>query len=445
MNRRLFIKKMGLLLGTVPAGAAGDAAFAAGATGQPTDDAAQAVVPPPVPRRNETLDNAGRYWRLIAEQFRFPEGYAYLNTGGLGASPYRVTNRVIAMMNREDTFPNAGHDLKDWSRIKTKCAALLGRACKQEEIAFTSTATEGINIVINGLPLQAGDEVITSTHEHVALTIPLLNRMQRDGIQIKTFRPDIQDGLANVRRIEEQITGRTKLIFISHATCTTGQVFPVREIGELARSRGLWYGLDGVQAVAQMPVDVSATGADFYAISGHKWVMGPKRTGVLFVRESLLETLRPTVVGAYSDAANDLEKRELTLQPTAQRYEYATQNDALFYGLEEAMDFVQTIGVAAIQKHNRALAEEFYTRLGEPPGIEILSPAEQQYRSAMITFRVAGRKNGKICSELTKRKFRVRSVGEAGLDGIRVSFHVYNDRNQLERLVSEIEKVIKEV
>lgn len=382
-----------------------------------------------------------KFWALLRRQFLLPSDYHYLNTGGLGSSPLMVIDTVKKMMDREDMFPVAGHDDRHFWEIKEKCAALLGPGIKKEELAFISTATEGINIIINGLPLKPGDEIITSTHEHVALNVPLLHKMKTRGIVIKLFEPDIENGMGNVNRIEKLMTRRTRLIFTSHITCTTGQILPVKEIGELAKSRGVWYALDGVQALGNMPLNLEDTHVDFYAVSGHKWLLGPRRTGVLYVRESLLDTLTPSIVGAYSNKLNDIKRGLFELQPSAQRYEYGTQNDALFFGLESALEFNALIGSRTIWRHNKELSEMFYHGLEKIPEVEILSPLEEKYRSSIITFRIKGRVNRKFSVYLERKKFRVRNVPEAELDGIRVSFHIYNNREEVVRLLEEIKKL----
>lgn len=382
-----------------------------------------------------------KFWKLLREQFLFSPDYHYLNTGGLGSSPLMVIHTVKKMMDREEMLPVAGHDEQHFWGIKEKCAALLGPGVKKEELALTSTATEGINIIINGLPLKPGDEIITSTHEHVALNVPLIQKMKTGGIVIKLFEPDLENGLGNVDRIEKLITKRTRLIFTSHITCTTGQLLPVKAIGELAKSRGVWYALDGVQALGLLPLDIREIHVDFYAVSGHKWLLGPKRTGVLYVREVLLDTLKPLIVGAYSDRKNDIKRGAIELHPTAQRYEYGTQNDALFYGLETALDFNAAIGGRTIWNHNKELSEMFYRGLEKIPCVGILSPREEKYRSSMITFRVKGRVNRKFSGYLESRGYRVRNVPEADLDGIRVSFHIYNNREEVAGLLEEIKKL----
>jgi selenocysteine lyase/cysteine desulfurase len=378
------------------------------------------------------------FWRLVKAQFLFPEGYAYLNTGGLGACPHAVRETVRVRSDQEDARPSAGHDLDDWNRCKAKLAPLLGPGCRPGDLALVSTATEGINIVLNGLLLERGDEVITTTHEHPALNIPLLNLMATRGIRVRTFQPDLVRAAGNTERIERLLGLRTRLIFLSHVTCTTGQILPIAEIGELARARGVWFALDGAQALAQVPFDVTAAGVDAYAVSCHKWMLGPRRTGLLYVREGMRETIRPTVVGAYSDDGYDLPAGRLAFQSSAQRYEFGTQNEALFYGLEEAVAFLDAIGLERVQAHARELAEAFHSGLREIAGAEVLSPAERSARSAMITFRMRELPYGEVATRLGQAGFRVRPVGEAGLDAIRVSFHLYNDRDEAARVLAAI-------
>jgi cysteine desulfurase / selenocysteine lyase len=384
-----------------------------------------------------------RFWRLVRGQFQLAPEVAYLNTAGLGASPLLVTDTVKAMTDREERAPSAGHSEEDWTRVRGKCAALLGDSCSPDEIALVSTATEGINLIFNGLALGPGDEVITSTHEHVALAIPLLHKMKTAGVQVRTFEPDLRNARGNVDRIEALIGSRTRLIFISHVTCTTGQVFPVADIGRLAASRRVFFALDGAQSLAQFPIDIKNSGADFFAASCHKWLLGPKRTGLFYIRKDRLENLSPSILGAYSDKANSLIDRRLELRPNAQRFEFGTQNDALIYGLEAAADFVSVIGLPAIWEHNRRLTEECVNAVRAVPDLELLSPAEPVARSAMVTFHFPDRNNREIASLLVQRRLRARSVTEGGLDAVRVSFHLYNEESEVEQLAAELKNIAR--
>ncbi len=421
MKRRQFIQSVGLMTGGLLL----------------HKDAALSAAPKKLDTALAEATNESTFWQVVREQFVFPKDYYYFNTGGIGATPSLVMHEVRASTNEQQIHPRPGYDHEKWLEIKESVKKLINNR-KKEEIALVGTATEGINIVLNGLPLKKGDEIITSTHEHSALHVPLLNNLHRHGIRVRFFDPDFSNGLGNVDRIEKLITRKTKLIFISHVTCTTGQLFPVKEIGELARAKKLWFALDGAQAVGNILVDVADLGVDFYAFSGHKWVLGPKRTGIFYLREELLDTLQPTVVGAYSDGGFNVRTGEFKLNPTAQRYEYATQNEALFHGLGKAIEFVTTIGLERIWQHNRKLAERFYAGLQNIPEVELLSPAEEKYRTSLISFKIKNRNFREVGKYLVDRQFRVRVVPEADLKGVRVSFHVYNNENQVDMLLDEI-------
>jgi selenocysteine lyase/cysteine desulfurase len=381
------------------------------------------------------------FWKLIRGQFLLDPGWTYLNFGGLGACPLPVLNSLAEWNQAEERAPSAGYDDKHWWEVKEKLARALGKTCRKEDLGLIGGATEGVNVIVNGLPLKKGDEVITTTHEHVAVHSALLNRMQRDGIVIRLFEPDIASGAGNVDRIAKLITPRTRLIFISHVTCTTGQLFPVKEIAALARSKNIWFALDGAQAPVCAPFDIVETGVDFYTCSTHKWMMGPKRTGFIYVRQGMLDTLRPQTVGGGSSERYDAAKGEFVLQPTAQRYESGTQNDALFYALGAALDFVGTIGVDRISRHCRPMAERFYSGLGEIAGVERLSPEEEAFRTLMIGFRMKTHSFTEIGEHLAKDKIRARPVAEGGLNSIRVSFYLNNHDGDVTAILDSLKKL----
>jgi len=135
-------------------------------------------------------ENDDDFWRLIREQFIFPEDYIYLNTGGIGALPSLVINKVVGSMNEQEKFPKPGHDHDSWIDVKKTCAPFFDPQCKIEELALIGCATEGINIILNGIGLKKGDEIITSTHEHPALHVPLLNHHRINKVDVKFFEPD---------------------------------------------------------------------------------------------------------------------------------------------------------------------------------------------------------------------------------------------------------------
>jgi selenocysteine lyase/cysteine desulfurase len=378
------------------------------------------------------------FWRVIRSQFILEPGWTFLNFGGLGACPLPVLESLAEATRVEERAPSAGHDQTQWDMVKERLARLLGRDCRKEDLALISTATEGINLIVGGLPLRSGDEVISSTHEHAALYTALLNRRQRDGIVIRTFEPDRASGQGNVDRIAKLVTPRTRLIFISHVTCTTGQLFPVKAIGDLARAKGVWYALDGAQAPVCVPFDIGECGADFYVCSTHKWIMGPKRTGFLHARPAQVDLLRPLALGMGSFQRFNVETGELVLHPGARRFEWGTQNEALFFALGRAVEFVDAIGVDRIFGHNHALAERFLSGLREMPNVEIVSPDEESWRTPMIGFRMRNHTFRDIGDHLTKNRIRVRTVTEGGLNSLRVSFGVCNHDGDVAAILASL-------
>ncbi len=386
--------------------------------------------------------NDERYWALVREQFPLTHERTYLNTGGLGASPYMVIDAVVSRMNELERISETGHSEALWLGIKEKAAALLG--CEAEELAYTRNATEGINVVCNGLPLKRGDEVITSTHEHVGNAVPWLARQKRDGIVIKLFEPSTQSAQENLDRIARLISKRTRVISVPHATTTTGQVLPVKEIAAMAKAKNLWFFIDGAQTAGMLNFSLHDIGCDAYATSGHKWLVGPKGTGLLYVRKDMLDTIQAIEVGAYSDKSHDLQTGELTFVPTAQRYEYGTVNTPLFVGVGAAVDFLTKIGMENVWNRDAAMSTAFLNGLKEIPNVEILSPLNQTERSAMITFKMKNIEYLKLQSFLAKDyKLRTRGVGEAGLNALRISWHLYNSFEEVDKVLEGVREAAK--
>lgn len=386
------------------------------------------------PSNSEFGPRDEKFWELIREQFPLTHERIYLNTGGLGASPYVSIKAVQKRMDELEEISETGHSEELWRTVKEKASKFFG--CDPDELAYIRNTTEGVNIVCNGLPLKEGDEVITSTHEHVGNTISWLARQRRDGIRMKVFIPSMQSAQENIDRIEKLITARTRAISLAHVTTATGQVMPVKEIGKLAAAHNLWYFLDGAQSVGMMPLNMREIGCHAYATSGHKWLIGPKGTGLIYVRKDALDLVRPKWVGAYSDTGeSDMRTGEFTFNSTAQRYEYGTVSAPLFVGLGAAMDFLLQIGIDNVWQRDHALGAALIERLNEI-GANILSPQHPDEHSAMITFNLKNIEYQKLQTFLAEKfKLRTRGIYEGGLNAIRISPHIYNSFDDINRVI----------
>lgn len=383
------------------------------------------------------------FWAMVREHFPLTRERVYLNTGGLGASPYVVIETLRNKITELERICETGHSDELWHEIKSRAGHLLG--CKAEELAYTRNATEGIAIVCNGLPLARGDEVITTTHEHVGNTLSWLARQKRDGIVIKTFEPSTRSAQENLERMQKLLTRRTRALSIPHITTSTGQILPVKQIGEWAAANKLWYFVDGAQAAGMLPLKLHEIGCHAYATSGHKWLLGPKGTGLLYVREDALDLIAAKYLGGYSNTgAFDMVSGAFQLHPTAQRYEYGTVSTPLFAGLGAALDFLLSIGMENVWRRDHALAaalKEGLNRLG----VEVNSPQNPAEHSAIVTFTLPNMERGALQNFLAEKyKLRTRAIYEGGLNAIRISLHLYNSFADVGRVLEGVQAAMRQ-
>jgi selenocysteine lyase/cysteine desulfurase len=420
MNRKEFMR-------TAATAVAGAAAF-------PLLSSSAAVHPPASWPAPDPADES--FWKFVRGQFPLAADRAYLNTGGLGASPYAVINAVTAKMMELERIGETGHDDALWREIKTDAGALLG--CDADELAFTRNTTEGVNIVANGLLLKSGDEIITTTQEHVGNALPWLALVRRTGAVLRLFEPSTVSQQENLDRIAALLSKRTRLISVPHAVTTTGVILPVREIAAMARTKSLWFFVDGAQTAGMFPFNLHEIGCDAYATSGHKWLLGPKETGLFYVRKAMLDQIDAKFIGAYSDGGFDFLKGTFAFNPAAQRFEYGTVSVPLRVGLGAAIRFLQRIGMQNVWTRDRMLSSRLDSGLREIPRVQVLSPAEGSMRSAMITFAHRDIPHLKMQEYLNTFNLRTRSVSEGGLAALRISTHIYNTPAEIDRVLEGV-------
>jgi selenocysteine lyase/cysteine desulfurase len=367
-------------------------------------------------------------------------GYSYLNTGGLGPSPVSVIDAVNVLWRELEARSESGHGRR--TEVRAQLCEFLN--CTEDELALTRNATEGMNLVARGLSLESGSEVLMTTHEHPGGAMPWFALVEDRDISIKTIEPGL-GGDDTLSRLTDAVTPRTRVVMVCHVTCTLGTVLPISEIATLCRARGIVSVVDGAQAPGQIPVDLHSLGCDFYVASGHKWMMGPKGTGFLFVRDEMLDRWHPSYVGAYSDAGFDLAAGQFERLRPASASEYGTRNTPLVLGLGAALEFLSTIGIERVADRSVALAQRLRDHLETIDGIELLTPAAPGTSAAILTFRLptSGGDPWDWCNLLRREHgFRLRPVGEAGLMAVRASTHVFNSEDEVDRLADVLEEVL---
>jgi cysteine desulfurase / selenocysteine lyase len=377
-----------------------------------------------------------QYWGMVRQQFPLAKDKIYLNNGTMGPSPFPVIEAVKNNMMDVDVNGNYG----GWEATAAKLAGYVGT--REDEIALTHNVTDGINIVCWGLALKKGDEVILTTHEHVGNALPWLNRSKLHGIVIRTFTPAMT-AAETLSRIEALINKKTRVIAVPHIPCTNGQVLPAKEISSLGKSKGLFVFLDGAHGPGMLDLNISDLGCDFYASCTHKWMLGPKGTGFLYVKKEMQDQLQAYFVGGGSDGGWNMLSNPPVLDAyaaSAHRYYYGTQSSALYAGVIAAIEFSKTIGIKNIHNRICSMADHFQQgllSLGDR--IEMVTPVEKISKAAVVAF-LKKMPYDKFYGVAAENKIRIRSVPENGLNCLRVSSHIYNNKEELDSLLDLISR-----
>jgi len=382
-------------------------------------------------------DNDPEYWKKIRAQFILSNDRIYINTASLGPSPKSVIDTITDWTIKLETICETGHE--EDIHTNEKIAKLLN--AEVEEIAITRNTTEGINSVTHCLPFKEGDEIIMTKDEHVGGASPWVALAKEKGVKIKLVDLDYT-GENNLTVFKNAITEKTKAVMFSHVTCSTGMILPAKEIVALCRSKNIYTCVDGAQAVGMIDINLKDINPDFYASSGHKWLLGPKGTGILFINKNIIGKINPVYVGAYTDKKFDLNNLELEYLQSAQREEYGTRNTAITIALGKAVDFITEIGIKKIEERERELAAYFKNELVKNKKIELLTPLKPEYSCAIVTFRIKNKNYNEVQKELQEKyKFRVRGIYENKLDAIRISCSVHNNMDELKSLVEAINAI----
>ncbi|REG82792.1 aminotransferase class V-fold PLP-dependent enzyme [Algoriphagus antarcticus] len=419
-SRRSFIQKLG----------AGIAIPALVSFNSPSDKTSKSI--------DQTLKGE-EFWEEVRKQFPLTDSRVYLNNGTFGPSPNVVLEALQNSFIETNTSGEYGHIEPE----REKLAAFVG--IKTSEISLTHNTTEGINIMTWGLPLTAGDEVIITLQEHAGNALPWLNRAKLHGIILKPFEPKATQA-ENMDLIKSLVTPKTKVIAIPHVTCTTGLVFPIKEISAFARDKGIFTAIDGAHGAGTFDLNLKELGCDLYASSYHKWVLGPNGTGFLYVREEILDQVQVYQVGAYSDLGWDLYQNPPEFNgyvPTAHRYDYGSQSLPMMRGALAAADFHTEIGREKIEIRLRELNQYLYDGLSEMSSrLDILSSREPESRISMVTFKPKNMDYQEAGGLISKEGFRIRQVPESKLDAIRISTHIYNSKAEIDSFLDATKKVL---
>ena len=377
------------------------------------------------------------FWAVVRDQFPLKRDPLFLNNGTMGPSPYVVIDAITKEMEDVDRTARYG----GWEDVRPKIARFIN--AQVEEISLTHNVTEGINVVACGLPLKRGDEVIMTDHEHAGNALPWLARARRDGIVIRIFTP-APKAAESLDRMNSLINKRTRVIAVPHITCTIGQVLPAKEICRLGHDKGLWVMMDAAHTPGMLPLDVKDMGCDSLATCGHKWMLGPKGTGFLYVRKEVIETLEPYWVGGGVDTGWDVRKGTLSYKTDAHRFDFATQSSAIYVGLGGAIDFLYHLGMENVSNRGQSLAGHLRSGLkAMTDRLEILTPEEPGGYGSVVAFRPAQIKFDELQKVLLEKHHIItRMVPENGLNCNRISTHIYNSFAEVDHFLEALRTIV---
>lgn len=356
-------------------------------------------------------------------------GLIHLNTGTLGAMPRVVLERTVAAMRLHETNPHlqgyrqaADTVLGQAEAARARCAAFLGGTT--DEVLVTHGTADALGQVASAFDLHPGERILTSGTEHDSgvLCWRWLARRRGGHLDVVPVGPDELDAEAVVRRFAAAMRPGTKLVAVSDVSAWTGWHLPVRALADLAHAHGALLVVDGAQSIGHVPVDVVALGCDAFAGSGHKWLCGPKGTGLLYVRSDPAQRLFPV---AWEDGTRlNREAMGACALP-------------LVVGLGAAVECLQGRGVDATLARNAALRDRLWDELRRVPGIVPLGPPPGTQPTALQGFRVPDRVDVPKLRSALMRKYRIalRAVDPKQFHGLRASLHVYNDEAHVEALV----------
>ncbi len=389
--------------------------------------------------------------KAIREQMPATTDVHYLNTGTNGPLPKVAVDAMqqeIEKEYREGRYlPFIKQLYADMDIVRNYLARMLGAS--YDEIALTQSTTEGMNIILWGLPWKPGDEVITTNMEHPAGLAPLALIKSRYGIVAKYVDVPYGEKYDEERfllDVEQMITAKTRLLMVSHVSFSTGLTFPLKKITELCHAHNVSVLVDGAQGAGAIPVNLHELGVDFYAFTGRKWLCGPEGLGALYVSKKKISEVDPTFISPSSIRDRhdlDICSPYVIPAPFAARYQIATAiNKPILMGFQKSLEYLsEHVGIEWITSRIPHLARYVRKLIGNLTGIELITPAGTE--AGFVHFHVKGWDPKDLCDILNKKKFMVRPVPKPHLPTpARISTGFYNTKEELELFTEALSELI---
>ncbi len=338
-------------------------------------------------------------------------------------------------------------DLYEMTRTKVK---EFLNAKEPEEIIFTRNTTEGINLIAYSYAmkfLKEGDEILVSEMEHHSNLVPWMIVAEKKNLKLKHI-PLTEDLQYDYEKIENLLTEKVKIISVAHMSNAIGTIHDIKKIGEYAKKINAVFVVDGAQGASHLEVNVQDIGCDFYVLSAHK-MLGPTGVGVLYGRKEMLEKMDPFMGGG--DMILTVWKDGFKPAPLPNKFEAGTPNIAGVVAFAVALDYLKSIGLKNIHKHEQDLLQYAISKLESIPYVKLFGTKDLSKRGGIISFLVDGVHPHDIGSVLDSEGIAIRAghhcceplMKKLKIPGTaRASLYLYNGYEDIEALVSGIQKVI---
>jgi selenocysteine lyase/cysteine desulfurase len=374
------------------------------------------------------------YWREIQQAFTLDRTIINLNNGGCSPSPrvvHEAFKRYLDISNQAPVYHMWQILEPNIESVRRRLATEFG--CDPEELAITRNASEALQIAQLGIDLRTGDEVVTTNQDYGRMLTTWDQRTRRDGIRVRQISfpvpPPSMNDLAD--RLLGAITPATRVLHFCHITNLTGQIFPVKQICDEARRRGVKTIVDGAHAFAQFPFKVKDLGCDYYGTSLHKWLLAPIGTGFLYVRREHIAGLWPLQPAASTQTDNIRKFEEIGTHPAANHNAIA-----------EALSFHDGIGVERKAARLRYLRDRWGKRLAANPKMRIHTSFDPAQSCAIGNIQVTSVPSGKVVTRLWERwRIIATPIVHAEFEGIRVTPNVYTTLEEIDTFAGAMEDI----
>jgi selenocysteine lyase/cysteine desulfurase len=424
-DRRSFFRRLGIGAGTLPFLQFADPAFAAASRERhyrPGD-----AVP-------ATTGGDEDFWGWVRESYTVSPNILNLNNGGVAPQPKVVQDAHIRYYQYCNEAPSyTMWQLLDQGRepLRERLAGLCG--CSPEEVAINRNSTEGLNTVIFGLNLRAGDEVVLTRQDYPNMINAWRQREKRDGVKLVwiDLPLPVNDESRIVDAYVKAFGPRTRVVHVTHLINWTGQILPVRRIADEARRRGIEVIADGAHTLAHVDFKVPDLGCDYFASSLHKWLSAPFGSGLLYIRKEKVRDVWALLSNNEPDGP-DIRKFE----------SLGTRSFASEMAIGAALDFHDVIGARRKEARLRYLKDYWVDALRNLPRVRFLQSDTPHQSCAIANIAIEGKKPEEVAGELFNRhRIHTVAINWEHIHGVRVTPNVYTSTRDLDRLVAAVRKI----